>query len=135
MGGRMGKLTGFSDYPIDLGAQWMHGNQSIVGEMVELFQADVALDDTEYMYWFENELIPTLPKSVDIFEKDGLPDLSFADYAMQKDYHLRIYQSLKVLPEIMVPMPRICLHVGSMKRNKIGRVGKVITNLRRLSTT
>ena len=97
MGGRMGKLTGFSDYPIDLGAQWMHGNQSIVGEFVELFQADVALDDTESMYWFENELIPTLPKSVDIFDKEGLPDLSFADFAMQKGLspsYLPIIESL-----------------------------------------
>ena len=97
MGGRMGKLTGFSDYPIDLGAQWMHGHQSIVGEMVELFQADVALDDTEYMYWFENELIPTLPKSVDIFDKDGLPDVSFADYSIQKGLspsYLPIIESL-----------------------------------------
>lgn len=30
VGGRMGKLEGFADYPLDLGAQWLHGKKNIL---------------------------------------------------------------------------------------------------------
>jgi lysine-specific histone demethylase 1B len=42
------------------------------------------LDDSEAKYWFNNQLVDSLPKSTDIFEGDDLPDISYKDYAIQK---------------------------------------------------
>jgi monoamine oxidase len=32
-GGRLGELNGFASYPLDLGAQWLHGKKSIAGDL------------------------------------------------------------------------------------------------------
>ena len=86
IGGRMGKLLGFADYPIDLGAQWMHGRSSIVGEIVANGNVQVTIDDTEYSYWFQNQMLTSLPKDISIFEGEDLPDVSFAQYATDKGF-------------------------------------------------
>ena len=86
IGGRLGKLLGFADYPIDLGAQWMHGRSSIVGEIVANGNVQVTIDDTEYSYWFQNQMLTSLPKDISIFEGEDLPDVSFAQYATDKGF-------------------------------------------------
>ncbi len=83
-GGRMGKLSGFADYPLDLGAQWLHGRNNILGDLIQQTNTPIALDDTELFYWFNNQIVKSLPKSTDIFEEDDLPDISFEEYAIQK---------------------------------------------------
>lgn len=86
IGGRMGKLLGFADYPIDLGAQWMHGRSSIVGEIVANGNVQVTVDNTEYSYWFQNQMLNSLPKDISIFEGEDLPDVSFEQYAIDKGF-------------------------------------------------
>jgi len=83
-GGRLGKLTTFADFPIDLGAQWLHGKKSIVGDLIKKSNTKITLDDSETKYWFNNKLVNSLPKNTDIFEGDGLPDISYKDYALQQ---------------------------------------------------
>lgn len=85
-GGRMGKLTGFADYPIDTGAQWMHGRNSIIADLVKSKNIPTTLDESELSYWFNNQVISTLPKDPFIFEKDNLPDISFKEYAHQQGF-------------------------------------------------
>lgn len=85
-GGRMGKLTGFADYTIDTGAQWMHGRNSIIANLVKSKNIKNTLDESELSYWFNNQLIDTLPRDPFIFEKDNLPDISFKDYAHQQNF-------------------------------------------------
>jgi lysine-specific histone demethylase 1B len=85
-GGRMGKLTGFADYTIDTGAQWMHGRNSIVGDLVKSKNVKTTLDDSELSYWFENQILDSLPKDPFIFEEANLPDISFKDYAHQQNF-------------------------------------------------
>lgn len=97
IGGRMGKLLGFADYPIDLGAQWMHGRASIVGEIVANGNVQITNDNTEYSYWFQNQMLISLPKDISIFEGDGLPDVSFEQYASDQGFsadYLSIVESL-----------------------------------------
>jgi len=91
IGGRLGKLLGFADYPIDLGAQWMHGRTSIVGEIVANGNVQVTIDNTEYSYWFQNQMVTSLPKDIlikdtSIFEGEDLPDVSFAQYATDQGF-------------------------------------------------
>ena len=83
-GGRLGKLSGFANFPIDTGAQWLHGKNSIVGSLITASGTKITLDDSEAKYWFNNQLVNSLPKNTDIFEGDDLPDISYKDYAIQQ---------------------------------------------------
>jgi len=83
-GGRLGKLTNFAKFPIDLGAQWLHGKKSTVGDLVSSSNTKITLDNSDSKYWYNNKLVTQLPQSIKIFEGDNLPDLSYKDYAIQK---------------------------------------------------
>lgn len=85
-GGRLGKLTGFANFPVDLGAQWLHGKNSIVGDIIKKSNTKISLDDSDEKYWFNNQLVTSLPQSIAIFEGDDLPDVSYKDYAAQKGF-------------------------------------------------
>jgi lysine-specific histone demethylase 1B len=86
-GGRMGKLNGFADYPIDTGAQWMHGSNSIVADLVKAKKTNITLDETEIKYWYNNHIVKSLPNNPFIFEGDNLPDISFKDYAIEQGFN------------------------------------------------
>jgi lysine-specific histone demethylase 1B len=85
-GGRMGKLTGFCDYTIDIGAQWMHGNNSILADLVRYKKIPHTLDESELSYLFNGQIVKNLPKDPYIFEDENLPDISFIDYAHQQNF-------------------------------------------------
>jgi lysine-specific histone demethylase 1B len=87
-GGRTGKITGFANFPIDLGAQWMHGKNSIVSDLAKKSDTQITLDDSSEKYWFNNELVSSLPNDINkIFEEEeNVPDVSFADFAVQNGY-------------------------------------------------
>ena len=86
IGGRMGKLTGFADYTIDAGAQWLHGQNSILADLVKAKSVKTTLDDAALSYWFNNQIVDTLPQDAFIFEGENLPDISFKEYAHQKGF-------------------------------------------------
>lgn len=83
-GGRLGKLTGFANYPIDLGAQWLHGRKNLVGDLIKKTNTPITRDNGETYYWFQNRLVTSLPRNIDIFSSGSLPDISYKDYAIQK---------------------------------------------------
>jgi len=83
-GGRLGKLEGFANFPIDLGAQWLHGNNNILADLVKKSKTKVTNDQSEMSYWFQNQIVQSLPKNVEIFDNEGLPDISFEAYALQQ---------------------------------------------------
>jgi monoamine oxidase len=85
-GGRMGKATGFVDYTIDTGAQWLHGKNNILADAIAQSQTKITRDDSELTYWYNNQLVTSLPKDPFIFEADNLPDVSFKTYATQQGF-------------------------------------------------
>ena len=87
-GGRLGKLEGFADYPIDLGAQWLHGQNNILGDLIKKTGTKVTLDDGSEKYWYNNQLLDTLPNDInEIFSKEkDVPDVSFKDFAIQQGF-------------------------------------------------
>ena len=87
-GGRLDKLTGFADFPIDLGAQWLHGKNNILGDLITKSGSKITLDDGEEFFWFKNEIVSSLPNDiVALFEKeDGATDISFKDFATQNGF-------------------------------------------------
>lgn len=83
-GGRLAKLEGFADYPIDLGAQWLHGKKSIAGDWVKELGAKIKADRSEEAYWFGGRLTKKPPLDADIFEDEDLPDISFQELARER---------------------------------------------------
>ncbi len=83
-GGRLAKLTGFANFPIDLGAQWLHGKNNILGDLIKKSETKITLDESDAKFWFNNQLVTELPRDVNIFEGDNLPDISFEEYAIQQ---------------------------------------------------
>lgn len=86
IGGRMGKLNGFADYTIDTGAQWLHGQNNLLADLIKSKNVKTTLDDSELSYWFTNQIVNSLPKDPFIFEEENLPDVSFKDYAHQQGF-------------------------------------------------
>jgi lysine-specific histone demethylase 1B len=82
-GGRIGKKSDFADYPIDLGAQWLHGRNSILGDLAKSSGAKITKDNSDAVYWFNNQITSTIPKDVKtIMSADSnSPDISFLEYA------------------------------------------------------
>ncbi|MGY6558425.1 MAG: flavin monoamine oxidase family protein [Nitritalea sp.] len=83
-GGRLAPLRDFAPYPMDLGAQWLHGERSALGDSAHRQGVVLTEDPLEPTYWFEGALRRRLPKQVDIFRGNRLPDMSFAAYAAKK---------------------------------------------------
>lgn len=85
-GGRMGKREYFTDYTIDTGAQWLHGRNNILGDLIANRQIQITEDDSDLSYWFNNQIVTTLPKDPFIFENENMPDISFKEYAIQQGF-------------------------------------------------
>jgi monoamine oxidase len=78
IGGRLGKIDDFADFPLDCGAQWLHGKKSILGDLVKDKNIKITEDDSDLTFWFKNQIISTLPSNVNnIFEGKDLPDISY----------------------------------------------------------
>lgn len=87
-GGRLSKLTGFANFPLDLGAQWLHGKNSILGDLTVKSGIKITLDDSTECYWLNDQIVETLPNDINsIFTReDNVPDVSFKDFAIQEGY-------------------------------------------------
>jgi lysine-specific histone demethylase 1B len=85
-GGRMGKLTGFADYSIDLGAQWMHGRNSILGDLAVRSGTSFSIDNSEEKFWLNGSIVSTLPQTPDLESYDDLTDISFKDFFHSKGF-------------------------------------------------
>lgn len=85
-GGRMGKRSDFADYPIDLGAQWLHGKNSILGDLAKSTGTQFSRDRSDMVFWFNNEITSSIPQNVEsiVASDESLPDISFKDYAEQQ---------------------------------------------------
>lgn len=71
VGGRMGQKKDFADFPIDLGAQWMHGGNSIMSSLVTSKGVDTFYDDSGGVYWYKNELVSSLPANIEKLMEDA----------------------------------------------------------------
>ncbi|MFT6246051.1 MAG: lysine-specific histone demethylase 1B [Salibacteraceae bacterium] len=86
IGGRIGKKEDFADFPIDLGAQWLHGRNSILGDLAKSSGAKITKDTSDQVYWFNNQITSSIPKDVEaIVSADvDIADISYLDYAEQQ---------------------------------------------------
>ncbi len=97
-GGRVGKKADFADFPIDLGAQWLHGRNSILGDLAKETKTAFTIDNSETVFWYNNKITGTLPKDVEGIMTPNMnaSDISYADYAeangLGDDYKLLVEQ-------------------------------------------
>lgn len=87
-GGRVVKLTGFANFPIDIGAQWLHGKNNMLADLINKSGTKITVDESTEKYWFNNQIVSTLPRNINtIFTReDNIPDVSFKDFASQEGY-------------------------------------------------
>ena len=85
-GGRLGKLTGFADYPIDLGAEWLHGRNSILGDLAVRTGTQISIDNSEEKFWFNGSIVGALPQTPDLESYDDPADISFKDFFHEKGF-------------------------------------------------
>jgi len=83
-GGRLGKVTDFASFPIDTGAQWLHGKRNVAGDLIKKAGIAITEDNGEPTYWFNSGITADLPRNLFIFEGSGFPDVSFWDYAQSR---------------------------------------------------
>ena len=60
-GGRVKRLSGFSDVPLDLGAEWIHDEPTVLGEIVGAGQTDLGVETIDYSpqtfkFWHKGKL-------------------------------------------------------------------------------
>ena len=85
-GGRVAVEKKFTNYPIDTGAEWLHGSTSIIASLVELSNTEIFLDKAKPRYWHQKKLRKRLPKRLQkIFDQLEYPndDISFEEYFLQ----------------------------------------------------
>lgn len=88
IGGRLQKDENFADFPIDLGAQWLHGKNNILGDIIEKTKTPIHLDNSEEWLWFDQKIQQDLPKDLfELFRRDNdIPDISFQNFATQNGF-------------------------------------------------
>ncbi len=81
VGGRLGRLNGFADFPLDTGANLLRGQKSVLAELAKSADATLHMAQPSPIYWFEDSLRQTLPNDPYVFNQPGLPDISYKAHA------------------------------------------------------
>ncbi|MCB9235576.1 MAG: FAD-dependent oxidoreductase [Bacteroidia bacterium] len=85
-GGRMGRESSFASFPIDTGAQWLHGDFSILGDLVKSSGTQIFVDNSETLYWYKGQLVSELPTDLtEMLESltESTTDVSYLDQFYQ----------------------------------------------------
>lgn len=91
IGGRVRILEGFSDIGIDLGAEWIHGQNALTRNLAQAAGFSIFEDEAETLYRIGSDLLDTVPASPvqqlqRILEGEvsyNGPDISLRDHATQ----------------------------------------------------
>lgn len=94
IGGRLKKLEGFMDYPIDLGAQWIHGQHALTKKLAEDKGITPVKEEFKFRHvWYKEKMKPRVPLrfsefylSLHMGKSKKFPDISLKDYAMQEGH-------------------------------------------------
>ena len=81
-GGRLAKRDDFANFPIDLGAQWLHGKNNILGDLIAKTNTAITRDEIDPDFWFNGAFVSELPvQPLPLFYGRNLPDISYLEHA------------------------------------------------------
>ncbi|MEM6278012.1 MAG: NAD(P)/FAD-dependent oxidoreductase [Verrucomicrobiota bacterium] len=87
IGGRLGKVDDFADFPIDEGAQWLHGKKSLVADLCREQGIVFRRDNSPVRYWFEGALVRRIPKNpFSLTEDPDAADVSLSEHASEEGF-------------------------------------------------
>ena len=72
-GGRVKRLSGFSDVPLDLGAEWIHDEPTILGRIIGEGETDLGVQTIAYS-----------PQTFQLWHKDRLKDFNLLKHAYEE---------------------------------------------------
>mmetsp|Transcript_12331 Transcript_12331/g.18774 ORF Transcript_12331/g.18774 Transcript_12331/m.18774 type:complete len:411 (+) Transcript_12331:224-1456(+) len=78
--GRLKKLTGFADFPIDLGAQWIHGDPNILKEIIDDDNDHASVTGATFEHLIEKGSVFLCKNKVRFTVKNVRVDNLFYDY-------------------------------------------------------
>ncbi len=84
VGGRLRKNTEFADFPLDVGAEWIHGNKALTYRWAR--REDVALykDESDMVLWYGDRYLPV--DDADFPECMSSDDLGQLVLKIKRDY-------------------------------------------------
>jgi lysine-specific histone demethylase 1B len=104
VGGRFKKTDAFADFPIDLGAQWLHGKNTFLKKIADQNHVEMYIDWAEWVHkWFGGEFVESFPEDFSRFQEAAwgdytvLPDITFLEYAKQQNYPEDIFPLLELM--------------------------------------
>jgi monoamine oxidase len=101
-GGRVRPLENFANFPLELGAEEIHGENSVYYEMVKQSGADIIGEETEDYYYIGNELLDREEAEenkdfieaidfIDAIQDYSGQDISLADYLKNEEIDESVY--------------------------------------------
>jgi len=90
-GGRVKKIEGFADFPIDLGGEWIHTDPSILSQLLNNQSTDVDIDIVNYR-----------PKTISIWRNDRLRKINFTSH-FYREYKFKNTTWFGFFEQFMVP--------------------------------
>jgi monoamine oxidase len=105
IGGRLKKNTNFTDFALDLGAEWIHGNKSLTFDWASSDGVEIYEDNSQENIWYKNLFYDenNIPANLlPIFnyineESTGGDDISLQDWAINQGYGSDEYDLLDAL--------------------------------------
>lgn len=93
-GGRVRKNETFADFPIDLGARWIHGQRAVTKSYADELGFEVTVENTlaGMQFWYDVQLTQIPPEPFARFYAkinsgpDGLADISYTDLVAANNY-------------------------------------------------
>ncbi|MEM1443749.1 MAG: NAD(P)/FAD-dependent oxidoreductase, partial [Verrucomicrobiota bacterium] len=94
VGGRLGKVEGFADFPLDAGAQWLHGKKSLAADLAREHGVTIRRDNSSFRFWYGGSLVRRIPGNpFSLVENPSAPDLSLSAYADKEGFD-ETYQAI-----------------------------------------
>ncbi len=105
IGGRLKKNTDFTDFPLDLGAEWIHGNNALTYNWATDNGVEIFEDDSASNLWYNDQFysesnIPANLSSIFDYieaESTGGDDISLLDWATTQGYGADTHDLLDAL--------------------------------------
>ena len=107
IGGRIRKNDSFTNFPIDLGAEWIHGQKSLLCKWAKKMDHDTFLDNSDLLVWLDGRLQKTEPAddseldklmtAIEKLDNEDLSDISLQQWASNEGFNTRLDNVLEYM--------------------------------------